>query len=248
MMKPITAIAIDDEPIALLVIKQFCERKGTMVLETFSEPEVGLRQIVREKPDIVFLDIEMDNVSGLEVARMLPPECTLIFTTAHAKYALDGFELDAVDFLHKPIAYERFERAVEKAMLHVGVHADTTHHSPLPEAIVVKQDYSNINIPIDDIFYVEALENYSKIFRLSGSNVIARLNIKTIHEMLPADRFVRVHRSYLIPLDRVQQFSRQEIRLEGLSRPIPVGRRYARELLDRLAGADGRGGGKFSGK
>ena len=248
MMKPITAIAIDDEPIALLVIKQFCERKGNMVLETFSEPEVGLRQIVREKPDIVFLDIEMDNVSGLEVARMLPPECTLIFTTAHAKYALDGFELDAVDFLHKPIAYERFERAVEKAMLHVGVHTDTAHHSPLPEAIVVKQDYSNINIPIDDIFYVEALENYSKIFRLSGSNVIARLNIKTIHEMLPADRFVRVHRSYLIPLDRVQQFSRQEIRLEGLSRPIPVGRRYARGLLDRLAGADGRGGGKFSGK
>ena len=230
MMKPITAIAIDDEPIALLVIKQFCERKGNMVLETFSEPEVGLQQIVREKPDIVFLDIEMD------------------FHTAHAQYALDGFELDAVDFLHKPIAYERFERAVEKAMLHVGVHADTTHHSPLPEAIVVKQDYSNINIPIDDIFYVEALENYSKIFRLSGSNVIARLNIKTIHEMLPADRFVRVHRSYLIPLDRVQQFSRQEIRLEGLSRPIPVGRRYARELLDRLAGADGRGGGKFSGK
>ena len=248
MMKPITAIAIDDEPIALLVIKQFCERKGNMVLETFSEPEVGLQQIVREKPDIVFLDIEMDNVSGLEVARMLPPECTLIFTTAHAKYALDGFELDAVDFLHKPIAYGRFERADEKAMLHVGVHADSAHHSPLAEAIVVKQDYSNINIPIDDIFYVEALENYSKIFRLSGSNVIARLNIKTIHEMLPADRFVRVHRSYLIPLDRVQQFSRQEIRLEGLSRPIPVGRRYARELLDRLAGADGRGGGKFSGK
>ena len=146
------------------------------------------------------------------------------------------------------MAYDSFERAVEKAMLHGGLHADTTHHSPLPEAIVVKQDYSNINIPIDDIFYVEALENYIKILRLSGFNVIARLNITTIHEMLPADRFVRVHRSYLIPLDRVQQFSRQEIRLEGLSRPIAVGRRYARELLDRLAGADGRGGGKFSGK
>ena len=114
-MKKLTCIAIDDEPIALLIISQFCERKGGLELTTFSEPLTGLREIARRKPDLVFLDIEMNSTNGLDIAHALPPESCLIFTTAHAQYALDGFDLDAVDFLHKPFAYERFEKAVEKA-------------------------------------------------------------------------------------------------------------------------------------
>ena len=115
-MKNTTCIAIDDEPLALLVITQFCERFGGLELTTFSEPLVGLEEIRRRKPDLVFLDIEMNSISGLDIARDLPKECCFIFTTAHAQYALNGFELDAVDFLHKPFAYERFEKAVEKAI------------------------------------------------------------------------------------------------------------------------------------
>ena len=110
-MKKLTCIAIDDEPIALLIISQFCERKGGLELTTFSEPLTGLREIARRKPDLVFLDIEMNSTNGLDIAHALPPESCLIFTTAHAQYALDGFDLDAVDFLHKPFAYERFEKA-----------------------------------------------------------------------------------------------------------------------------------------
>lgn len=110
-MKKLTCIAIDDEPIALLIISQFCERKGGLELTTFSEPLTGLKEIARCKPDLVFLDIEMNSISGLDIAHALPPESCLIFTTAHAQYALDGFDLDAVDFLHKPFAYERFEKS-----------------------------------------------------------------------------------------------------------------------------------------
>ena len=105
-MKKFSCIAIDDEPLALLVITQFCERFGNLDLSTFSEPRIGLEEIKRHKPDLVFLDIEMNSINGLDIAHALPRECCFIFTTAHAQYALNGFDLDAVDFLHKPFAYE----------------------------------------------------------------------------------------------------------------------------------------------
>ena len=176
----------------------------------------------------------MNGLSGLDVAKALPEKCTLVFTTAHAKYALDGFNLDAVDFLHKPIAYERFERAVEKAMLHIKANENEITHDVIQDTIVVKQDYSSINIPISDIFYIEALENYSKIFRLNGGTIISRLNIKAIHKMLPQKQFIRVHRSFVVPVNKIQQFSKQEIHLIGLNKPIPVGRSYAKEVSEIL--------------
>ena len=233
-MRKINCIAIDDEPIALFIIKQFCDRKGGMEITTFCDPRIGLEEIIRTKPDLVFLDIEMNGLNGLDVAKALPVECTLIFTAAHAKYALDGFNLDAVDFLHKPIAYKRFERAVEKAMLHIGGLTEPWNEA-MQENIVVKQDYTSITVPISDIFYIEAMENYSKIFRICGENIISRLNIKALHGMLPKNYFLRVHRSFLIPLNKVSQFSKQEIHLQGLERTIPVGRSYAKYIYEVLS-------------
>ena len=101
-MKKIACIAIDDVPIALSIIEQFCQRHGGLELRTFSEPQAGLDEIRRTKPDIVFLDIEMTEVNGLQIARQLPQTCCFIFTTAYTAYAVDGFNLDAADFLHKP--------------------------------------------------------------------------------------------------------------------------------------------------
>lgn len=105
-------IAIDDEPIALSIISRYCERHGRVALETFSSPRFGMQRVREWQPDIVFLDIEMNGTSGIELARQLPPSCCLIFTTAYAHYALDGFEVNAVDFLYKPYFYESFERAM----------------------------------------------------------------------------------------------------------------------------------------
>ena len=233
-MKPISCIAIDDEPLALLIISRFCERKGGMALTTFNEPRIGLQEIIRRKPDLVFLDIEMNSISGLDLAQSLPKGCCLIFTTAHAQYALDGFNLDAVDFLHKPFAYERFERAVEKAIRYIETHRAASEGT-LPETIVVKQEYNNITIPINDIIYIEALENYIKIFRTNGSYILSHINMKALHELLPQHAFLRVHRSYIIPIHKVERLSKQEIRLIGLPTPIPVGRRYAQEVYALLS-------------
>lgn len=228
-MKNITCIAIDDEPMALLVIEQFCHRKGGMELTTFSEPRVGLEEIRRRKPDLVFLDIQMNSLNGLEIADKLPRECCFIFTTAYAEYALNGFDLDAVDFLHKPFSYERFEVAVEKALRRI--HA---RRPSVPESLVVKQEYNNVSIPLNDILYVEALGNYVKIVRASGGHVLTRTNLKAITDLLPADRFMRIHRSYVVPVASVVSFTRSKIVLKGSEGSLPVGAQYVAQILETL--------------
>lgn len=228
-MKKISCIAIDDEPIALLVINRFCERRGGLELKTFSEPSIGLEEIRLLKPELVFLDIEMNSISGLDIAHTLPHECCFIFTTAHAQYALKGFDLDAVDFLHKPFAYERFEKAVDKALRRIEAQG-----KKIPENIVVKHEYSNISIPVSDILYIEAMENYIKIFRQSGGYILSHTSMKNILEILPEDVFLRIHRSYIIALDKVERFSKREIKLKGCAKYIPIGRLYADTFYRRL--------------
>ncbi len=223
-MRPITCIAIDDEPIALLVIDEFCRRKGGMELTTFNEPSVGLAEIIRTKPDLVFLDIEMNGINGLQIARTLPESCHLIFTTAHAQYALEGFNLDATDFLCKPFSYERFEHAVDKVIRHMEPLRE-----PAPPILIVKHEYANVPILIDEILYVEAMENYTKIFRSSGDYILSHTNLKSIRNQLPAERFIQVHRSFLIAADKVERFLKRKIKLYGTDTEIPIGRQYAEE-------------------
>lgn len=230
-MRTISCIAIDDEPMALLVIEQFCRRRGGLELTTFSEPRVGLEEIRRRKPDLVFLDIQMNSLNGLEIADTLPRECCFIFTTAYAEYALEGFNLDAVDFLHKPFSYERFEVAVEKALRRIGARRS------LPvECLVVKQEYSNVNIPLGDILYIEALGNYVKIVRSSGGHVLTRTNLKNITDSLPDGTFLRIHRSYVIAVSSVVSFTRTKVVLRGHDEGLPVGAQYAAQVLEALGG------------
>lgn len=231
MNRNLRCIAIDDEPMALLVIEQFCRRKGGMELTTFNEPRVGLEEIARRKPDLVFLDIQMNSISGLEIADMLPRECCLIFTTAHAQYALEGFNLDAVDFLHKPFAYERFETAVEKALRRIEAR-----RSAASDCLVVKQEYTNVSIPLDDILYIEALGNYVKIVRSSGGHVLTRTNLKSIADLLPDRAFLRIHRSYMVSVDKIEQFTRSHVRLKGREDVLPVGECYAARVIQQLNG------------
>lgn len=223
-------IAIDDEPIALTVISQFCLRKGGLKLMTFSEPMKGLEAIEKLKPGLVFLDIEMDGINGLEIAQRLPSSTCFIFTTAYLEYAVDGFDLDAVDFLHKPFSYERFEKAVDKAIRRIGV----IRQEESEKNIIVKQEYNNVSIPVSDILYIEAMENYSKIFRQSQSRfVLTRNNLKSITEMLPERNFMRIHRSYIVSLDKIVSFNKKEMRLSG-GHCLPIGRQYAEAVIRTL--------------
>lgn len=233
-MKPIRCIAIDDEPMALLIIEQFCLRKGGLVLETFSEPHLGLEAIRQTLPDLVFLDIRMNGMNGLEIADALPKECCLIFTTAYAQYALNGFDLDAVDFLHKPFAYERFERAVDKALQRIKAH---TKHA-LTEVVTLKQEYNNVVIPVEEILYLEAMENYTKVHRQNGKHTLSRTSLKRTIELLPTNRFIRVHKSFVVALPQVAEYSHVQLRLkEGTV--IPIGRTYVTHFLQAMKKAKG---------
>lgn len=171
----------------------------------------------------------MNSLNGLEIADKLPHECCFIFTTAYAEYALNGFDLDAVDFLHKPFSYERFEVAVEKALRRIHGRRPS-----VPESLVVKQEYNNVSIPLNDILYVEALGNYVKIVRASGGHVLTRTNLKAITDLLPADRFMRIHRSYVVPVASVVSFTRSKIVLKGCEGSLPVGAQYVALILETL--------------
>lgn len=228
MNRLIKCVAIDDEPLALEVIDKFCRRMGGIELETFTNPTLGLEAVLQSRPDIVFLDIEMEEASGLDIASRLPHDTCFIFTTAYMRYALDGFDLDAVDYLHKPFAYSRFQVAFSKALRRLGAGQMQSES----QCIVVKQGYSNITIPTDDILYIEAIEAYSKIYRVSGAPVMSRILLKNILTMLPSD-FLRLHRSFVVPKSKIKSYNRQEVVLVG-GKSVPVGRQYAVTLIDAL--------------
>lgn len=222
MDKTIKCVAIDDEPLALDVISKFCRRLGGIELSTFSNPHHGLEMIRNEKPAIAFLDIEMENVSGLEIASQLPKETCFIFTTAYLSYALDGYELDAVDYLHKPFSYARFVTAFEKALRRIGM----THSAAANRSLLVKQDYSNVSIPLSDILYIEAMEGYVKIFRENNVCTVSRVILKNIGSQLPESEFIRIHRSFIVQKSKIKSFTKKEVVLTN-GKTVPVGRQYA---------------------
>lgn len=225
----VKCVAIDDEPLALDVIRKFCERMGGVELEVFSDPDKGLEYIRTARPDLVFLDIEMGETSGLDIAARLPQKTCFIFTTAYMNYALDGFDLDAVDYLHKPFSFARFRAAFDKALRRLGKENVRTGG----QSIVVKQEYNNVTVPVDDILYIEAMEGYSKIFRVSGGCVTTRMILKNLSALLPPDDFIRIHRSFIVPRSKVKGFTRKEVTLTTGS-SLPVGRLYASDIVRML--------------
>lgn len=218
----IKCIAIDDEPIALSIIQEYCRRYGGIELETFTSPIAGMERVSAMHPDIVFLDIEMNSHNGVALAAELPPDVCRIFTTAYSQYALDGFNVDAVDFLHKPIFYPRFERAMEKAMRWLG----KTDAAPRRNTITLKVEHQNVIVDIDDITYVEAMDNYVKVFRRGLHMVLSQITMKEMESILPDRQFIRVHRSFIVSLNAIDRFSNRKIYIRDSDRAIPVGRKY----------------------
>ncbi len=229
MVDVIRCVAIDDEPLALQVISKFCNRIGNIELLTYSDPLVGLDVIRQTKPHIAFLDIEMENITGLAIARQLPEETCFIFTTAYLDYALEGFELDAVDYLHKPFAYSRFQTAIFKALrrLRLDEAVDDNRY------ILVKQDYNNVSIPLAEILYIEAMEGYVKIYRENGDCTVSRMILKNIGSQLPEQDFIRIHRSFIVQKSKIKSFNKREIELRT-GKLLPIGRLYSNEVTSIL--------------
>ena len=219
----IKAIAIYDEPPALAIIKSFCAQVDFIqLLASFSKPAEALQFIRENEVDLLFIDINMPSLSGIDLYRHVKNNTMAIFTTAFSHYAVEGFNLAAVDYLLKPFTLERFILAVNRAK---EFHERSSKgESSLNKFIFIRADYSLVRIELSEILYIEALDDYLKIHLQKQRPIVARLTLKAMMEKLPAEEFARVHRSYIIALHRVENIRNKVIQLEGVE--IPIGSSY----------------------
>lgn len=224
----IRCIAIDDEPPALKVLASYCARVPYLQLVgTISDPLDGIARIQQEKPDLVFLDIQMPSISGINIAAHTPNPPLFVFSTAHSKYAVEGFNLNALDYLLKPYDFERFMKAVAKAKREMELR-ETHLRASKADFIIVKVDYQNVKINTSDIIYVEALDNYVKIFTMTKCYVTLQ-SLKALLSILPAHQFVRVHKSFIVSIAHVNHFNKETITLDR--KAIPIGKAFLQDFL-----------------
>jgi DNA-binding LytR/AlgR family response regulator len=225
----IKAIAIDDEPPALKIVENFCARVDFITLEkTFTQPNVALKFLKNFPINLIFLDISMPSTSGIDLVKAIEQNTMVIFTTAYSEYAVEGFNVNAVDYLLKPFTFDRFFQAVNKANDQFN-YAQTIHSVESPH-IFIRADYSLIKITLVDIVLIEGLDDYLKLHLDNQKTIVARLTMKGILEKLPATEFVRVHRSFIVPINRIESVRNKVIAIKG--RDIPIGNSYEKLFFD----------------
>lgn len=231
-MMPIRCLAVDDEPFALEMIREFIGRVPFLVLEAAtSDPLEAMALIRKDPPDLLFLDIEMPEISGIELAQTSGHPPYIIFTTAYSQYAVEGFNLNAIDYLLKPYSFERFLKAAHKALDTVKAMQSPPPGAGLHGSITVKVSYQNVRIELTDILWIEAMDNYVRIH--TGKKVHTTLqSLKSISSLLPPEYFCRIHKSFIVAISGIKSFNRDQVTLEG--QKLPVGRAYAAEFLKRM--------------
>lgn len=224
----INTIAIDDEPPALAIIENYCNKIDYIKLQkTFTSAEEAQKHLRKFPVDLIFLDINMPTISGIELYKSIEQNIKVVFTTAYSEYALEGFDLDAIDYLLKPFSFERFFKATEKAK---KLSINQNHEKE--KVIYIRADYNLIKVNVDEILYVEGLNDYIKIHLKSQKNVVARMTMKGFAEKLPSNDFIRVHRSFIIPISRIQKIRNKIIHLDDIE--IPIGTSYEKDVLNKF--------------
>jgi DNA-binding LytR/AlgR family response regulator len=227
----IHCIALDDEPLALQVIVQYCSKISYLQLDkVFTNPDDAKDYLKNNKVDLLFLDIQMPDINGVQFYKSLTTKPPVIFTTAFKDYAVDGFNVDAIDYLLKPFEYDRFLKAIYKAKEYIEFLASQDLQM---SSIYVKVNYEMMKINLKDIDLIEALDDYIKI-HIKPYPVLTLMTLKGVLEKLPENLFVRIHRSYIIPLHKVEKFSKNKVQVVG--KEIPIGSSYA-DVYERLLSA-----------
>lgn len=228
----ITAVAIDDELPALKLVENFCAQVDFIKLEkTFNRPIEALKYLGNFPTDLLFLDINMPSLNGIDLFKSISQKTMVIFTTAYSEHAVEGFNMQAIDYLLKPFSFERFLQAVNKAKDYYNyIH----HHKTEEQYIFLRADYSLVKIKINDIIFIEGLDDYVKLHLINQKPFIARLTMKAIAEKLPAELFMRVHRSYIVCISYIENVRNKIVTING--NEIPVSASYEAELYKRLNG------------
>lgn len=226
---------VDDEPLALELLKSYVKKTPVLELNGAYSSAIEAMKMLPDNPvDLLFLDIQMPELNGLEFSHMVPEDTRIVFTTAFGQYALDGYKVNALDYLLKPISYTDFLQSVNKAVQWFD-RKRVTDNEPTdkPDFIYVKSDYKLIQISLKDILYIEGLKDYVKI-HLEGESrpILSLTSLKALEEKLPTDRFIRVHRSYIVQKQKIRVIDKARI-VFG-KEYIPVSESYKQELQNYI--------------
>jgi len=236
-------VIIDDEPLAVDVIESYLQQIGGMeIIAKINNPLDAITLLNKHKVDLVFLDIEMPNLTGIDLVKTLDNLPQFIFTTAYPQYALDGFNLNATDYLVKPIPFHRFLKAVSRAKEKYELEQKSVANvspagilptKPLDNFIFVKSEYEKIKINIDTIKYIQGLKDYIRIYSTTTNKAILTLSsFKDIMEKLPASQFIRTHRSYIVNIEFIDALQKTNVVVDKIR--IPIGETYKEEVMNRF--------------
>jgi two-component system, LytTR family, response regulator LytT len=232
----LNCIAVDDEPLALGLVCKFIEQTPFLnLVGRYSGAVDALKAIHNEKIDLIFLDIQMPDLNGIELARVLDKgsdKPRIIFTTAYNQFALEGYKVDALDYLLKPFNYEEFLRAAQKALTYHELINKPAAPAPTPNSehaddnyLFLKVEYQLVRIALDDILYIEGLKDYVKVHLKNVEKAVLSLtSLKALEEKLPSKRFMRVHRSFIVSLDKVTSMTKNSLQISKMN--IAVGDQY----------------------
>ena len=236
----IKCMVVDDKPLAIDVLTHYISKMPDLTLSFSTQnPIEALNRVMEGGIDLVFLDIQMPELSGLQFMKIIKGKCLVILTTAYAEYALEGFDHDAVDYLLKPVSFERFYKAVEKVqIIRRGLNEKELPNAMVPkketgvQTIFVKTEYKLVRVNVEDILYVKGLQNYVSI-HTTTEKITSLQTMKKIEEQLPADRFIRVHKSYIVAINKIDSIERNRIWIGGDI--IAVGQVYRKAFYAAIA-------------
>jgi two-component system LytT family response regulator len=232
MSDVLKCIAIDDEPLALRIIKQYAQTNPSLqLLHVFDDAVSAAEYLRNTEVDLIFTDINMPDISGLDLVRSLENKPMIIFTTAYKKFAFEGFELEATDYLLKPFDKDRFAKAVQKALDQKKLRKNARQNES--DFISVRSEYRLVKIDADNIESIEGLEDYIKFNLSEGKPVLTLMTMKAIMEKLSAEKFIRIHRSYIVNFSRIKSLVNKHVTLTS-GNMLPVSDTYSDALKGRL--------------
>jgi two-component system LytT family response regulator len=235
----IRCLIVDDKPLAIDILKDYISKISFFELAYSTQnPLEAIEYIHKNKVDLIFLDIQMPELNGIQFMKILNGKNKVILTTAYADYALQGYEHDVIDYLLKPVSFERFYKAAGKARRSIEMGAtqkstsdNINDNSPAPKCIFVKREYKIERVLLETILYIKARQNYIAIVT-EKEQIMSLQNIKSMEEKLPADKFARVHKSYIVSLDKINTIERSEIRIRNSI--IPIGDSYRSSFFEKI--------------
>ncbi|MCD2259201.1 LytR/AlgR family response regulator transcription factor [Psychroserpens luteolus] len=227
----IEAIIIDDEPKAIELLENYCNRSSVILcIKSFRNPIEALQFIEQKTPQVIFLDINMPKLSGTQLAKLIPSNSHIIFTTAYPEYAVESYNLNATDYLLKPITYQRFFKAVDKVSIALKKETELKNKSTKP-TIIVKSGYEKYQISIDDILYLEKDGNYM-VYHTLKKKILARETVSAALERLP-ETFIQTHKSFIVSTTHIEVLKSKHVHIKGVK--IPVSHRYKVNLEQKLS-------------